>query len=228
MITESLTLAVKGAFGRLGYQIRQTPRRLWEGDAEFEDELARIAGRTLVDPARAFILRQCARQTEAVPGQAAEVGVYRGGTARLLAGALKPGGRILHLFDTFAGMPRTDAGKDVHREGDFADTSLESVRGFLLGFPAVEFHAGFFPETARGLENERFSFVHLDVDIHRSIRDGLEFFYPRLAAGGMIVVDDYGVTSCPGVKTAADAFFAGRKEFPLALPTGQCLIVKLP
>jgi hypothetical protein len=43
---------------------------------------------------------------------------------------------------------------------------------------------GYFPETARGLENERFAFVMLDVDNYEASLAGLEFFYPRLNHGG--------------------------------------------
>ncbi|MGG2329593.1 TylF/MycF/NovP-related O-methyltransferase, partial [Salmonella enterica] len=58
----------------------------------------------------------------------------------------------------------------------------------------------------------------------RSTADALEFFWPRLSPGGMLVVDDYGIATCPGVRTAVEAFFAGKSERPLILPTGQAVL----
>ena len=161
-----------------------------------------------------------------VPGDIAEVGVYKGGSARLLGRTLAGSGKKLHLFDTFGGMPETDGRHDKHQAGDFADTSLRGVQRALDGIDGLEFHPGFFPQTAAGLESERFAFAHIDVDIYKSIADACEFFYPRLTHGGMLLFDDYGSPSCPGVKTAVDAFFDRVGEQTLYLPTGQCLVVK--
>ena len=55
-----------------------------------------------------------------------------------------------------------------------------------------------------------------------------EFVYPRLVPGGMMVFDDYGFWSCPGARMAVDQFFAEKLERPLALPTGQAIVTKLP
>ena len=83
-------------------------------------------------------------------------GVYRGGTASLLASMLESLGKTLHLFDTFAGRPRTELGRDLHREGDFAQTSVQQVRAFLSNQKNVELYPGAFPGTALYLEHESF------------------------------------------------------------------------
>lgn len=221
----SWELAVKSLAARAGLSIQRLPTAAWEGDALFPRLLAEAAGLTMVDPNRLYVLYQMAKRAKAVKGDAAEVGVYRGGTARLL-GRVFGGDRTLRLFDTFSGMPETDAAKDTHRKGDFADTSLEGVKAALAGLPALDFRPGFFPETAKGLEDAAFSFVHVDVDIHRSVKDACAFFYPRLAPGGVMVFDDYAARGCPGVKPAVDEFFAKAGEPTLALPTTQCVVIK--
>ena len=58
------------------------------------------------------------------------------------------------------------------------------------------------------------------------MRDGCAFFYPRMAPGGVMVFDDYGAPTCPGVQQAVDEFFAGKPERPLYLPTGQAVVCK--
>jgi O-methyltransferase len=108
---------------------------------------------------------------------------------------------------------------------DFRDTSLEAVMEFVGG-NRVEYHPGFIPDTFRGLEDRRFSFSHIDVDIYKSVWDCCEFVYPRTPAGGVMLFDDYGLPSCPGARAAVDEFFADKPEFPLVLRTGQAIVIR--
>ena len=203
---------------------RRAETPLWEGDREFTSLLEEIAGRTLVSPDRCFMLFQFARQAAHLGGEMAEVGVYRGGTARLLARACPE--RLLHLFDTFSGLPPVDPDIDLHRESEFADSSLETVRNYLAGLENVRLHPGTFPASARELAGRRFGFVHVDVDIYRSTVDCLDFFYPRLLPGGVMAFDDYGWEGCPGVRKALDEFLASRPEYPIRTVRHQCVLIK--
>lgn len=186
--------------------------------------------RALVTLERKYVLWQLVRQSlRAASGDVAECGVYRGGTAYLLADAvrLEAANRCVHLFDTFHGMPPVDERYDLHKEHDFADTGLDDVRAYLTIFDNVEFHQGTLPATFSGLEERTFCFVHIDVDIHDAVRDATEFFYPRVPRGGVIVYDDYGWPTCPGARKAVDDFFADKPEVPLVLANAQCIVVKL-
>jgi hypothetical protein len=173
-----------------------------------------------------FNLYQLVLRTRKLPGEIAELGVYRGGSAKLIA-SLK-GEKSLYLFDTFEGMPSVRADVDHHLAGDFADTSLEAVRNYLRDFKGVFFHKGFFPGSASELAKTSTSFclVHLDADIYESTRAGLNFFYPRMVKGGMIVSHDYRNLHCPGVKKAFAEFFADKPEPVIELWKTQCLVVK--
>lgn len=207
---------------------RPNPIRPWDDDPAFSKLMKPISSRTLVDPVRCFLLYKLALQCRKIGGDVAEVGVYRGGTARLLAEAFGQTKKTIHLFDTFSGMPPADPKKDWHRRGDFDDTSLTSVRSFLMDYSSVRLHAGLFPQTAASLETgSTFSFVHVDVDIYQSVLDSCCFFYPRLERGGVMVFDDYGFLTCPGAKLAVDEFFQENPEEPCYLPTGQCLVIKI-
>ena len=77
----------------------------------------------------------------------------------------------LHLFDTFKGMPSTLKGVDWHKAGDFADTSLESVRAYVGAQEQCVYHQGLIPETFAGLETAKIAFAHIDVDIYQSVMD---------------------------------------------------------
>ncbi len=202
------------------------PLPIWDEDREFKRIFARI-DYTLVDRARCYILHQFAKQVVKLPGDLAEVGVYKGGTAKLLSLTVSPRvKKTLHLFDTFSGMPPTEAQVDHHHEGDLGDTSLEAVQRQLRDCDNVRFYKGFFPHTAGPIENSRFCMIHIDVDIYKSVKDSCEFFYPRLEKGGVMIFDDYGFSSCPGARKAVDEFFTDKAEIPVYLPSGQCVVIR--
>ena len=123
------------------------PIRPWQTEPEFLRLAQEIADRTLVYSLRLYMLYQLVKQSRRLPGAMAEVGVYRGGTARLIA-RLSDGQKKLFVFDTFAGMPDTHPSHDFHQRGDFADTSLEAVSRYLSDCPGVEIRAGLFPDSA--------------------------------------------------------------------------------
>jgi hypothetical protein len=133
-----------------------------------------------------------------------EVGVWRGNSARLLVATLIY--KSVHLFDTFEGMPEVTKG-DRHKKGDFGNTSLERVKGYLQDFDNAIFYPGLFPETAESLTEDEFCLVHIDVDIYESTKAAIEYFWPLLVPGGIMVFDDYNSPTCPGTNKAVDEFF---------------------
>jgi len=201
----------------------------WLGLGGFDRVMRRLSPYSLVSADRMWVLRSLALQARHIQGNFWECGVYKGGTAMLLEGIVAETlGKRLRLFDTFEGMPRTDPRHDYHREGDFSDSNLQSVRSRVGEGEHLTYHPGFIPDTFTGFENEQIAFAHVDVDIHGSVRDCCRFIYPRLAPGGFMLFDDYGFPSCPGARVAVDEFFFDQPEVPLVLPTGQALVCKLP
>jgi O-methyltransferase len=163
--------------------------------------------------------------TRRCTGNIAECGVYKGGTARILA-ELAPD-RTIYLFDTFSGMPDTDPTKDLHKAGDFGDTTLASVQQYLAQNPNVRCVPGLVPQSLEIVRHEHFSFVHIDLDIYSAIKGACEFFYTHLQPGGVLLFDDYGYPSCPGARKAVDEFFNDKPEVLQAMTTGQCVVRKL-
>ena len=219
---------IKNTFRFVGLDIRLQKRTnvdFWTTDKAFQSLYRQLGDNVLLSEVRCFILWQFVKVAARREGEAAEIGVYQGGTARLLSKTLSNTGKTLHLFDTFSGMPATDPSRDIVQEGDFRDTSLQTVREYLGDCENVEFHPGFFPDTGRVVEAKRFSFVHIDVDIYQSVKDCCEFFYPRMSPGGIMLMDDYGSRNCPGVRQAAEEFFHNKLEFPCYLPSGQSIVI---
>jgi hypothetical protein len=181
----------------------------------------------LVQDASALQILACVRACRGLGGTMAEAGVFAGASARLICEA--KGDVPLRLFDLFETLQApADAGEpersgELRRHFGAVHGTRAGVERLLAPYPGVHVHAGVFPDTARGLEDERFSFVHLDLDLEPSTRDALEFFHPRLLPGGIIIGDDY---ADPAVRRTFEAYFAGRADTLVALPWGQGMVVK--
>jgi len=226
---------IKSTLLKCGLDVRRTASAppkpaedLWKADPLFQQLWQQTRPFTLVPEQDAYTLYQLICSSSQLEGDIAEVGVYRGGTAAILGYFADHWGKTLHLFDTFAGMPETDATKDWHKKGDFSDTSLPQVKANLSAVRNVCFYPGFFPATAGPVQGSRFCFVHVDVDIYQSVKDCCEFFYPRLQASGAMLFDDYGKFTCPGALKAVDEFLADKPEKRFYIPSGPCFIIKQP
>lgn len=197
-----------------------------QGDIGGIDLIRQIKGETemLLADQEAYLIYITVKKTEKIEGDIAEVGVYKGGSAKLIREATK---KPMHLFDTFEGLPELCA-KDNPRQfqrGNYS-TSLESAKSYLKNYSDISFYKGVFPSTAEPVKNKRFSFVHLDADIYESTLNCLEFFYPRMSRGGVIISHDYPASK--GVREAFDEFFEDKPEIIIQpFRTGQCLIVKV-
>jgi hypothetical protein len=201
---------------------------LWHERERFNQIYEKMQEQTVVDKERCYVLYQFLQYAMAIEGEIAEVGVYRGGTARLIAETVASLKRPIHLFDTFSGLPVSDKEIDAAwKGGEFGDTSIESVKKYLQNNPNINIHAGLFPQTAVSVGNKIFSFIHVDVDIYQSALDCSIFFYDRMARGAIMIFDDYGFIGCEGLKKAVDEFFISKPEKPIYLPTGQGLIIKI-
>ncbi len=216
------------------YRVFQTKRPILHGyllDPDIQAVLSRLEEHgsvSLVDPFRMLVLKQLLLSTGQI-GEVWELGVFKGGTALLLHRIMSraSGERAaLRLFDTFAGMPPSDPLRDLHREGDFSDTSLSEVKSLIGCDGFVDFRAGLVPETFSGLHDSQLRFAHIDLDIYAPIAAAIAFIFPRLLPGGIMLFDDYGFNTCPGARAAIEEAFADAKVPIVALPSGQAFVIK--
>ena len=162
-------------------------------------------------------------------GEIWECGVYKGGTAGMFAHLIKdiaPNVQ-LRLFDTFTGLPDADLEKDEGNWiGLFSDTSAKVVSEKIHAIlPSAKIYEGYIPNTFIGLEDCKISFAHIDTDMYKSYMDCLEFMWPRMISGGVMIFDDYGY--CPGAKKAVNEFFANKETKHIEFfETIQAMVVK--
>jgi hypothetical protein len=144
-----------------------------------------------------------------VDGAVAELGVGVGTFAVMLNHYLPE--RTLYLFDTFAGFDARDLAAEADRGRDglpygVTEVTVGEVRSRLPYPEKAEFRVGWFPDSATGCEGEIFCLVDVDVGLYQPTYAGLRWFYPRLAAGGFLLVNDYNNAHTKGVREAVHQF----------------------
>lgn len=201
-----------------------------------EDELALIGaanGLSMTDPVAQWEFIRAIRHVEAegIAGDIVECGVWRGGNL-VIAGRMRAAlgfDRTIWAYDTFAGMTApTDHDfkpvKELDVREKFAEldrgdhnewcmASLEEVQANFAargGGGALKTVKGPVQETLLDPANlpERIAVLRLDTDFYDSTKIEMEVLYPRLASGGVLIVDDYGEWA--GARRAVDEYFAGR------------------
>jgi hypothetical protein len=158
--------------------------------------------RTLLGLDRLYSLWQAARLVARVPGNLAEIGVYRGGSSWFLSEAVRhfSGTPVpLHAFDTFTGHPSVTEHDPFHTVGRFNETSLAGVQQFLAPLHSVTIHPGDVLATIGDMPDVAYRLVHVDTDLYAPTLACLRHFAGHVSPGGVIVVDDYGARKCEGV-----------------------------
>ena len=172
------------------------PAQLAEGvlpDRELRNDYVRLA-----------TLELLCRKLAAVPGAAAELGVYRGFFARCINMLLPD--RRLYLFDSFEGFGE-NTGASESFQAAHANTTIEKVLSVMPHPEMVAVKPGFFPDSLEGLE-ERFCLVSLDVDFFEATLEGLRYFWPRLEKSGYLLLHDWGSPKLPGIAEALHCYEA--------------------
>ena len=200
---------------------------------DFSDLAAEVIAekRTFLDYDRLYTFWQAVSGLESSDLPIAEVGAYRGGSAKFILEALKKANfnNEFYVFDTFEGHAVVDEQVDgPHEVGQFSETSYEEVKAYLAG-PNVAVHKGDFLETASHIEHiSNFGIVHIDVDVYPVTKFCLEFFGKRTMPGSILIIDDYGNNYCKGLKKAVDKYNGANSQFKMIyLLTGQALMIKL-
>ncbi len=162
-----------------------------------------------------------------IDGDVVECGVWKGGTAMLMASALADFGqtdRLIYLYDTYEGMV-DPTGEDVDYDdvtprqrlnrlnmtsfGEWCCAPLDEVRSNMArtAYPIDRFVfvKGRVEQTIPRVLPEAICLLHLDTDWYASTRHELRHLYPLLGHGGALSIDDYG--HWRGCRRAVDEYF---------------------
>jgi O-methyltransferase len=228
---------LRRALDRHGYDLvsRRDPPMPPDYDQATVELFRRVKPYTLTSHERVAALRQAVLYVSAnkIPGAMVECGVWRGGSMMAVAATLVEAGDIgrdLWLYDTFTSMPAPgDEDVDVWggRAIDYYDEALanpgyaylpkDEVRRVVTstGYPPerIRLVQGMVEETIPAEVPDEIALLRLDTDWYRSTAHEMEHLFPRIAAGGVLIIDDYG--HFQGAKKAVDEYFNNRGLHPL-------------
>lgn len=188
-----------------------------------------------------------------LPGSIVELGVFKGAsfmTFLKLCDIHCAGDTLKKVigFDTFSGFVGIDEkdGKenekrDLKKGGfnaeDFLPVlggaiALEKADSFIPRFSRAELVKGDVAETVPRYVTEnpglRISLLHLDMDLYEPTKVALEYLYPKVVPGGVVLLDEYGMADFPGESAAFDEYFGDRrpvlKKFPFISTPGGYFI----
>jgi len=182
----ALTLAAAECYAK--YSTACPVFQPWLGYGDFAEVYSGVQENTLVSPDRCYFVWKFAQYAARLEGDFIECGVFRGGTALLLARTLysSQSGKLWLLY-SFEGLSDAFLEKgDHYRRGDFSDTSEEAVSQLLAPFlDSVKLRKGWIPHSFIGLEDLRFSFTHVDVDLYDPALACCEFIIRDLSKEGL-------------------------------------------
>jgi O-methyltransferase len=173
--------------------------------------------------AEAQVIIAALAEVRDLPGAVCEMGVAQGCTSALIANEIRDEATVLHLFDSFQGLP-APSDRDVLKNDIFKLGSMDAYKGQMavaqehveaqlraIGFPRerVEIHAGYLERTLRNWAAlpSLVKFAYLDVDLYDGTKAALDWLDSACRVGSVVVTDDYNFFSS-GVKTAVDEFIA--------------------
>lgn len=179
---------------------------------------------------RARVLQWAAGHALTAEGDFVECGVNRGFLSMAVATYVDFGrrtGRRFFLVDTYAGLvaSQVTAADRAAYWNEYGDT-YEAVVASFRRFANVEVVRGVVPDCLPALPVERVAYLSIDMNCVAPEIAALEFFWPRMSAGGVVILDDYGFAGHEAQKHAADAFARRHGVDILPLPTGQGLLLK--
>lgn len=202
------------------------PQMAWWDDSDFNAYLGKFRELDGNNSDRRYAVNQLLRLTLGVEGDTAEVGVFEGAMSWLILQAGE-GRRQHHVFDSFEGLSKPEPVDGSHWTPGALACAEDVVHRNLSPFKGCfKTYKGWVPDRFQEVGAQRFSFVHIDVDLYEPTSASLEFFYPRMQPGGVIVCDDYNFTSCPGATKACDDFLATRPEKMIGLSAGGGFLIK--
>lgn len=185
-------------------------------------------------PWRVHIACWAARHAVHLPGDLVECGVHTGSLSLAICKYIdfNSTGKGFYLFDTFAGIPHEQMAEEERpfrieeNQMYYAHDSFETAQKNFEPYPKVRLIRGRVPDTLATVEIVAVSYLSLDMNIAAPEVAALEFFWPKLSVGAIVLLDDYGWTHYRPQKVALDKFAAKQDVEIATLPTGQGLLIK--
>jgi O-methyltransferase len=179
---------------------------------------------------RVYVACWAANKGKALEGDFVECGVNKGGLSRAVMHYIdfrNQGTRRFYLLDTFCGFPEEFINLAAQSQIHSYRECYQEVRETFKEFANVRIVRGKVPEVLPRVSAERICYLSLDMNCAEPEIAAAEYFWPRLASGAVMVLDDYGYSDdYLRQKRAFDEFARNKGVQVLLLPTGQGLVFK--
>jgi O-methyltransferase len=188
-------------------------------------------------PSEAYFIIEAICKTKDVHGDICEFGVAQGETSALIANEIRETNKKLHLFDSFAGLPKPSA-EDELKDDIFGLGNIEKYEGTMscsknmvlrrlneIIFDSERYvlHEGYIEKSIHKDQHlpQKVSFAYIDFDFYEPILVALHFLHDVTPEGGIFIVDDYDFFST-GVKAAVEKFIdeknRGEEHYKIEIP----------
>lgn len=179
---------------------------------------------------RSYVVQWAAHHAMRLDGDFVECGVNRAFLSMSAMTAVNfkaVTGRRFYLFDTYSGLVPEQVTVDDKAAYRIAYTdTYEYVRASFRDWPNVDVVRGVVPQSLSSVAIERVAYLSIDMNCVKPEIEAMEYFWPKLVSGAVIILDDYGFPGHEAQKAAADAFAASVGIRVLSLPTGQGLMFR--
>jgi hypothetical protein len=247
LIQKSLRLA--------GYELRKKPSRdeynqdglrtvhshYFMDDRTFGDAYDYAFNATKADPAhhgpwRVHIAMWAAKTALRRQGDFVECGTARAFVSTAILKYTdwneKSGGRHFYLVDTFDGIVEellTDSERSmgaIERHGSRYRNNYPDALRNVSPFKNVQLVKGIVPDILSKIQAKQVAYLHLDMNSAVAEVAALEYFWPQVVLGGVVLLDDYAFEGYEPQHEALNKL-AKRLHVEIAsLPTGQGLLIK--
>tara|TARA_R110000751_G_scaffold228315_2_gene329943 strand:+ start:107 stop:835 length:729 start_codon:yes stop_codon:yes gene_type:complete len=202
----------------------------WNLDKEFQDIYAIISSHTLVDEYRCYEIWKLVQQAGMKGiGDAIQVGTWRGGTGALIAKKSAEYNMDVYLCDTFTGVVKAGENDPHYKGGEHSDATELEVQLLLdiVGASANTLEGIFPEETSLHIPvTTKFAFCHIDVDTYQSTKEIMEWLWPKVEPGGIIVYDDYGMKGLGGVTKYINENYNNSDSIVIHNLNGHAIVIK--
>lgn len=134
---------------------------------------------------------------------------------------------FMHLYDSWDAMREKDLlNRELSSSGRYSGLDIDITKRNLSEFSDhLIFHRGYIPDSFHVAPESPNSvaYLHIDLNSAKPTKSALEFFYPKISSGGVILFDDYGDRAFVDTKKVIDEFFYDKPGSLLKLPTGQAI-----
>jgi O-methyltransferase len=210
--------------------------KLWEKNLaalrapRFRDAYTRSASPDVPIDFRAYICCWAAGRAARLDGDFVECGVNRGWLSLTICNYLDFNsiGKSFYLFDTYDGIPPeqiTERERERAALHQYSDC-YESTKQAFAPFPGAVLVRGRIPDSLQSVTIDRVAYLSIDMNIALPERAAIEFFWPKLSPGAVVVLDDYAFGGYEAQHETMDEFASQHGVEILTLPTGQGLLIK--